>query len=498
MEQGTPLRTPYAVRRGQTWFVRLRIPADLAPILGQHHTRTLQTTDFREAKSRAAAIVGAAGAWWPVLRNEAMALVLGKPIEELTLDDLRGVDHARLARDSEALDNGSRQQLRDKLEDLHAAAESGRSILARKEHVARTMLDAMRAAREVGRQDAVPFAPAPPRVPVASASTDPRAALTLEGLLDNFFNDRPSLSESTKTSHRQVMRDFHRRVGNKGIGSITKADVADYKDWLQSQPGRNGRPKAAHATIEKNLNHVRSMLKWASEEAGILDSSPGEKVKPPKQGDDANEPKRLPLQPEHLAKLFASPLYTGCDGPRRWSKPGSYRAPPDRRYFMLVMFLAGARTEELPGAGIYDLDGIPCLDLLVTGTKTRAGARLVPILPELRKTGFLAWARERIAGGGTLFEGAGVPADWSQWTGRYFDSIGIDDPLLPSYSLRHSFKVMMRGGNLNTETMNRIFGHEEGTTGEIYGKGLLIAKEARAFLKAVKATVDLSHLYVSR
>ena len=40
------------------------------------------------------------------------------------------------------------------------------------------------------------------------------------------------------------------------------------------------------------------------------------------------------------------------------------------------------------------------------------------------------------------------------------DLIGIDDRQLTIYSLRHSFRQMLRNSNLNIETIDKIFGHE--------------------------------------
>lgn len=498
------------MRRHRTWYLRLRIPADLQPALGHFLVRTLRTTDAAEAKYRAAILFAAARKWWPVLREQAMALVLGKTPDQFGLQDLVRADPRTFLRDAMALDDTLRAEMMARLEvQLHAwdgFVREEREFNRDMREVWQDCLDARQQGRERALRDAladreglVATVPATvPAVPAPAAPVDPRAKLTLGELAADFLGER-DVSEATRVAIRQVTRDFHVVVGPKGIGALTAADVAEYKKWLLARPGRAGRERAAPATVQRNLNFIRSMLTWAHEDAGILAANPGERVKPPKKTKkEAAKPRRLPLGPEHLVRLFASPLYTGCAAPQRWSVPGRYRAPADLRFFMLAMFLSGARTEELPDAGIHELDGIACLDLRQTGTKTAAGARLVPILPDLRKCGFLVWARERLASGRTLFAGADCPADWSQWTGRYLDAIGIDDPLLTPYSLRHSFRVMLRNGNLNRETANRIFGHEEGTTGEDYGRGLLQPDEARAFLSCVKPSTDLSHLHVAR
>lgn len=97
-----------------------------------------------------------------------------------------------------------------------------------------------------------------------------------------------------------------------------------------------------------------------------------------------------------------------------------------------------------------------------------------------------------------LFEGREAVEDWVKWTGRYLEPLGVTDELHTPYSLRHSFKQMLRAGNVNMETANRIFGHEGGTTGEGYGRGPLTPEEARLFLRVVRPPVDLSALHVVR
>lgn len=82
------VKTPYCFPRGRAYFLRLRTPADLAPRIGRHIVRALRTTDPREAKARAAAIVSYAPALFDMLRNRGMAKILGKEIHELTAADI--------------------------------------------------------------------------------------------------------------------------------------------------------------------------------------------------------------------------------------------------------------------------------------------------------------------------------------------------------------------------------------------------------------------------
>lgn len=498
------VKTPYCFPRGRAYFLRLRTPPDLIPALGRHIVRTLRTSDGREGKARAAAIASHAPALFDMLRNAAMARILGKPIQELTAADITRETLAQAQADDARLTPEERAAFYARLDEiLDEMTERGRAQRRTLDGI-RDEYDAFKKGKERGMLEALKAlratAPAAPPEPKAEPEkeADERRLLTLEQLAPEYFASR-DFAEKTKVSNAHAFKEFHQVVGPKRVSRITAADVAAYKAHLIAKGGRRGREAAAVATVEKSLNHVRGLLKWAAEEAGILPENVGAAVKPPKEGKRAKkEPKRLPFDNEALAKIFSSPLYTGCDGPMRWHIPGHYAAPPPRRLFMLCMLLAGARTEELPGATLCDLDGITCLDLRKTGTKTPAGARIVPILPALRKCGFVAWAREQERQGIPLFRGADSAMNWSGFTVYTVNKLGVSDRLHCPYSLRHNFRVMMREANINTEIMNKIFGHEEGTTGENYGRVPLTKREAEAFLKSVRPPFDLSHLYTTR
>ncbi|WP_373277520.1 DUF6538 domain-containing protein, partial [Gluconobacter thailandicus] len=45
------LATPYMTRRGIGWYLKIRIPADLRPILGEHLVRSLRTSDKSTAQA---------------------------------------------------------------------------------------------------------------------------------------------------------------------------------------------------------------------------------------------------------------------------------------------------------------------------------------------------------------------------------------------------------------------------------------------------------------
>lgn len=357
-----------------------------------------------------------------------------------------------------------------------------------------------------GMQEALSMmAPAPLETASARAGLRPEAEKAWPDLLDAFFTARPSIGERARVSHRQAFREWEELIGRKAIGAITQADVARYVEWLESRTNaRAGRTTLSRDTIVKKLQHIRGFLAWAEQRA-FLAPNPAAKVQPrPKTREEsAGDGARRAFTNDELRKLFDSPLFTGCAGPRRRATPGRQVLRDEKFWIFPAALLTGARIEELADAPatLVDLEGIPCLDLRQSGTKTKAAPRLVPIVPVLQKMGFVEWAATKAAKGGELFRGGDASADWSKWCNRYLDEVGLDDLSLTFHSLRHCFRQMLRAARIGDELADKIFGHEDGAdkgggnrTGPRYGRDLS-PQEARAVVEAVSCPVPLVHLY---
>ena len=484
----------FILRRRAGLYVRIRIPSDLSGFLGSHIVRTLKTTDRRIGQTRGALFRAQSAAIFDTMKQETRALVLGVPIDELQQSDLVGCDRGRLLGDIETLTDDQRRLLKTRFRFLVERAERDLAEDRQGLDMAVDVLEALKSAKMAGTLEALqePGETRQARKPAEKA--DKRTGLRLSELLDSYFSDR-SLTTKSEDETRLSVRNFESKVGLKPIKDITNTDVATFKTWLQERPGNAGRAKSAHATVQKSLGHIKTVLKWATNEAGILTEVVGQNVQPRKKNKDEKAPRRLAFDTDALTKIFKSPIYSGCLSRKKYKDPGKCVFRDDKFYFFLTIFLTGARVEELPGAKISHLDGLPCLDLRETGTKTQAGARLIPILPALEKAGFTKWAEQRINDGGKLFEGLHASNRWSQWSNRYLDHIEVSDRLHTTYSLRHAFRQILRNSKLNTETIDKIFGHEGDSVGANYGRQLLTKEEARNFLDSVNPSIDLKHLY---
>ncbi len=312
-----------------------------------------------------------------------------------------------------------------------------------------------------------------------------------------FFADRPSIGDSARVSHRQAFKELEALIAAKPLGEVSTSDIKAFADYLRDKPiERAGRKRLSRETIVKLLSHVRSYFGWAVE-SGFIAENPAEKVKPRTETrEERDQIPRRALAPSELDTLFRSPLFVGCRGLNLRHQPGLKVFRDGRFYFFLAGLLTGARTEELADAPstLVDFHGILCLDLREAATKTSAGPRLVPVLPALRKTGFVDFARGEERAGRKLFRE--VTRDWSGWTNAYLDNIGITDRAVTGYSLRHNFRQMLRASGITQELMDKVFGHEGQSVGSGYGRDLSPA-EARLVIERVVPPIELSHLYIN-
>ncbi len=445
----------------------------------------------------------------------------GKEIGDLQADDMIGADREKLDRFEALLSDEDRTRFRYRLsllvhEESRDLIEQQADLSALKTYVHAAEVVKLKGAIE-GLQSAVTLLvskgeanPSPAqlsRVEVGAVPA-PKTGNSQSGqvwtsFIERFFTDRPSVGPRARDSHRQAFRDLLVVIGKISIGDVTKANIKEYADWLRDKPiARSGRTRLGRETIIKMMSHVRSFFGWATE-SGIIDANPADGVKPRSATREERdlEGSRQAFTKEQLELLFQSPIYTGCESPSRRSAPGSLVLRDERYWFFLLALFSGARIEELAAAPavLADLEGIPCLDLTGLKGKTNNAPRLIPILPGLQKLGFLQWARSKESDG-MLFQGGASYEDWSKGTNRYLRQIGISDPAIVTYSLRHTFRQMLNGSEvlgLSLETGDKIFGHGRKagrSTGANYGRALSAA-EARLFVEKVRAPVDLSHLY---
>lgn len=497
--------TPYITRRRQGLYLRVRIPADLVPLLGKDFfTKSLKTADPRRARAEAARMLAGLHAGWESLRRGDQLPLYNRDMSdyEFSAEDAELLRFQAKTAQEQANHTLAMIKMLERVvpgdprldaarsryeADLHYRKASMTALLH--QEVAAQLAEALRALKQNQGQAALPKA----TVPVA-----PESLVPWPDLIEKFFNDRPSIGESAQTSHRQAFREFGLLTGPKALRDVTKTDVKSFADHLRDRPiNRAGQKAMARTTIVKMLSHLKNFFGWTVS-SGFIETNPAEGVQPrsstreERSGTNA----RRAMTRDELTALFDSPLFVGCKNRSQRAKKGSQVFKDEKYWFFLIAALTGARTEEigeLPST-FFDLEGVMCLDFR-HATKTSAGARLVPVLPELKRLGIVEWAAEQSRRGRGMVAGPNASDDWSKWLNKYLDDIGINDPTVVAYSLRHNFRQQLRAAELHPEIVDKVFGHEGESTGSGYGRDLSL-EEARRVVEKVKSPIPLEHLYM--
>jgi len=165
-------------------------------------------------------------------------------------------------------------------------------------------------------------APAAPNNPPTARATTPSLRVFAESWLRNH-------EVEWRRSHIKVLRstiDKHLlpALGDRPVGSITKADVLALRTKLSELPGRAGKPSLSNKRINGILAPLRQMLNEAADQYGF--TSPATTLKPLKVRKSDVEPFTL----EQTRTIL-----------------GTVR--PDYRDYFIVRFFTGMRTGEAHG-----------------------------------------------------------------------------------------------------------------------------------------------------
>jgi site-specific recombinase XerD len=333
-----------------------------------------------------------------------------------------------------------------------------------------------------------------PATPIPHGTRDQaleqRRAQSWHSHIVDFFKDKPNLTTKSQWSYNQAFGFWLGLIGYKPIMDIRRGDLKQFANFLRDRDriGRNG-GKLNHKSITRSLGHLKTFLSWAIAESLLEPDSfhlvvaRGRTEEEIEAGDA-----RRAFEVSELVKLFRSKIFThygtGQDLEKRW--------------FLIVSLMTGARTEELADApsALLQLGDVYCLDLRVSGRKTAAAPRVIPIPDEMIKLGFVKWCASRSRSSQFLFTGGGEEnsaRSWSKWGCEYIDKHVIEDPKLVLYSLRHNYRQMQRSGTLSIELMDKVFGHTNKKVGAGYGRALSLA-EAAKYAPEIVTPVSLRHL----
>jgi integrase len=318
----------------------------------------------------------------------------------------------------------------------------------------------------------------------------------------------------TLAQNQTTYRMFIDCCGDRPVSEYERKDLAKFFDLLRALPASYSKSKewtglAPPDIVErtKGSDHQRLTMKTMKRHFSALGRlftylrRRGEYVREnPAHGFEFPDKrrardKRKMWDGEPLRRLFASPVWTGCQSESRRSSPGS-KIIEDEKYWLPILGLFhGNRLEEfaqLRRADVRCSDGIWFLDINDEGNKqlkNEQSKRRVPIHPRVKGLGFLDYV-ERVAPNSNdqifpnLRPGGAdnkLGFTFTKWFSRYRQDIGVYEKGLDYHSFRHGVATKLAAAEVPLDARNELLGHEGKSVDErVYQKGLPLKKLAEA------------------
>jgi len=282
---------------------------------------------------------------------------------------------------------------------------------------------------------------------------------------DSWLTVERGLAPNSLAAYRRDLRRYATFLAERGIedpATIDEAVVRAYVDRLSAEPGANGAPRRAPASVARALVAVRSFHGFCVHE-GLLDSDPSASVGAP----------RVPAGiPKALDEAEVEALLAAVDG----DDPVALRD----RALLELLYATGIRIGEAVGLSLADIDADSAtLRVLGKGAKER----VVPVgriaLDALDC--YLAAGRPELVRAGRGRSGADTAVFLNTRGGRLSRQscwavvrragtrAGLGDRLHP-HVLRHSAATHMLDHGADLRVVQELLGHASISTTQVYTK----------------------------
>lgn len=549
----------YLHLRGGVYTLRVWVPDSLRPLAGKTEIwKSLDTGDLKEAQQRARLERVKIDGEWAALRRQL------SPVHVDTLSDAElwnlvakwFVDAERKNADPKnaPTDRRKAEIERSNIETWEMAApgifeeaikllkEEGKRLEPSSPAFLQLQQMLHRASIETERRLFARHFPDTPFTPDAvfrdiSQQTilHPVAKSTLSSVMKAVANDptKPKVAGKTgikRTAQWRVLKEFFGADTN--LKAVTRQQVRDFMTLLEKLPSNATKhfpektifeavdlggklPKMTAETANSYMRALGSLFRYAMNE-GMVDADPSAGLLFQKSKVRAKD-KRLPFDPADLRAIFTAPLFTGCiDDAAGYAKPGPEIIRRGRFWVPLIALFSGMRLNEVCQLTLDDFvrddgidivlirDGVNDDDKETKRVKTEAGHRFVPVHPELRKIGLLAYIEERrkkAASTAPVFPdltmaSTGYRSDnFSKFFRCFLDKVGITDPKKVFHSFRHTYRDALREADISREKVRALGGWESGATDDDYRSGLKASTLAKDIETVTYPGLDLTHLY---
>jgi len=315
---------------------------------------------------------------------------------------------------------------------------------------------------------------------VNSSSSKP--VMRLSQLIESYLDDRSKhVQPRTLLIIRHAFSLLILIIGDVCLNQLDRPTCRRFRDTLLRLPPRclqkhRGRSveqiiavgeKPMHPkTVNKNIQFVSAMLKWAEREE-LIDRNPASGLSVSINKKASSE--RKAYSQDELLSLFS-------DWPNELDNPEEIWIP-------IVSLYSGLRLEEICQLRCCDIAKIEKHHFIEVTSgagllKSPKAERIVPVHPALANLGFLNFCNDRNrVGEERLWPNLKTDrygkfsSAFSKWFGRHKRSKGINDRLLTFHSLRHTFIDELKQNGVHEPVIAELAGHEIGSiTLDRYGK----------------------------
>ena len=468
-------------RRGARWYIRRRVPADIAEAWGHREAnRALGTSDYKTARLLLPEAWNKLDAEFAAVRAARVpkpAQLAKRPLDPVqraavALRSLqRRRDEAAEAGRLEEFMQTQRETLGDLQDILSGREPPTNSLLAHEAH--RNAVQAL-----LTGEGAMALGAA--LAERTTAEDDGENPLISE-LHARWSKDQDRPPSTVKGMDRAVKR-FIQVIGDRRIKAISRRDLTIFTDKMR-EPGVVTDKGVTIPSMNTTLSLLGALFGFAVKR-DLIENNPARGTQ---QKDDRRaREKRREFDPTALKAIFSSAIYEADERPEGGAGEAVYWLP-------LLALYTGARITELcqllPGdvvqEGYADLTAtsqkawvIRIEHNLEKGqrVKTEGSERRIPVHPDLVELGFVSYVQAQ-AGKSRLFsdlkpnpKDGDVSGNWGRWFGRHLrNTCGVADRKMTFHSFRHTFKHHMRMCEIPKAINDALTGHETRDAADAYG-----------------------------